>query len=299
MTGDIRRLRAVAGVLLAGLLATAGCSSTQAKVEPPGEPPIGPLLTVDDLAAFALPLDAYQPWSKKTGADTVTRAEHVLIDRCLRPFGLNLPPWQAPQGPGRTNERRYGITDLELARSRGYRSPPKPPDAETSQPATPPAVQAVVTGQGRRTYAGMKVPDGGCVGEARRALANGGEPAVDLDLPNRLATQTWEQSKQDSRTRRAFAAWSACVARAGFDYPDPLAALGDPMFSTAEPTAEEIAIATADVRCKKETKVVEVWATVETAYQREAIEDDAESFERIARQLEVRRANATAVLAGT
>jgi hypothetical protein len=298
MTSDTRRRpRTVACAILLGLVAVTGCSSTERKDEPPGEPPIGALLTVDDLATFELPLDGYQPSSKDAGAEAVTQAEHILIDRCLRPFGLQLPPWQAETGPGSTHVRRYGITDVDLARTRGYRPPATQP--ERSQPAAAPAVQSVVTGRGQRSYAGRKVPEGGCVGEARRTLANGGEAGVDLDLPNRLTVQLWEQSKQDSRTRRAFDAWSGCVARAGYDYPDPLAALEDPMFTTPEPTAEEIAIAITDVRCKKEAKVVEVWATVETAYQRTAIEDNAESLERVRRQLAVRRANAATVLAGS
>lgn len=298
MTGDTRRrLWMVAGAFLVGLVTVTGCSPAERKAETSGEPPIGPVLAIDDLAAFELPLDDYHASSKSAGVDAVTQAEHILIDQCLRPFGLQLPPWRETSGPGQTHERRYGITDLALAKARGYRPPVRPAESERSEPV-PPAVESVVTGRGQRSHAGRKVPDGGCVSEARRTLANGA-PEADLDLPNRLTSQTWEQSKRDSRTRRAFDEWSACVARAGYDYPSPLAALEDQMFTTPEPTAEEIAIATTDVRCKKEAKVVEVWATVETAYQRRAIEDDAESLERVRRQLAVRQSNAATVLAGS
>lgn len=46
------------------------------------------------------------------------------------------------------------------------------------------------------------------------------------------------------------------MRRAGFDYADPLVAHRDPVFQGERPSGQEIAMATADVRCKKEVDLV-------------------------------------------
>src|SRR5205823_14551075 len=46
-------------------------------------------------------------------------------------------------------------------------------------------------------------------------------------------------SRQDSRVRAVFSAWSSCMREAGFSYADPMAANDDPAFATEQPRSEE------------------------------------------------------------
>jgi hypothetical protein len=282
---------AVACLLLAVAIIVTGCGSAD---DPSGEPDIGELLTVEDMASFRLPLDDYHA----SGRDLqkLATAETLLVNQCLGRYGLELPPREEPAEYGSINARRYGITDAAQAAERGYHGPAPSEDAPTAAATVAPEVEAVVTGQGPRTYEGQPVPQDGCIGEARRELANGTDPAVAMDLGESLAGETWQVSKEDSRVRSAFSAWSACMTRAGYDYADPFRANDDPAFGTAEPTPDEIAVATADVRCKREANVVNVWATVETAYQQRAIEENAEPLAVVRRNFEITEGNATAVL---
>ena len=88
------------------------------------------------------------------------------------------------------------------------------------------------------------------------------------------------------------------MRRTGFSYPDPMAANPDPAFTTEQPTENEIRTATADVQCKRKVGVVEVWSTVETAYQRQAVDAHHDQLELIRQAIQIKLANARAVLAG-
>ena len=88
------------------------------------------------------------------------------------------------------------------------------------------------------------------------------------------------------------------MRQAGYSYPDPTAANNNPAFATEQPTGDEIGVAVADVRCKRKVGVVEVWAAVETAYQRQAVDVHQDQLELIRQAIQVRLANAQAILAG-
>ncbi|MFI6396470.1 hypothetical protein ACIBI5_54205, partial [Nonomuraea sp. NPDC050540] len=87
--------------------------------------------------------------------------------------------------------------------------------------------------------------------------------------------------------------WSACMARQGFRYPDPLTAITDRQWSTNKIGAQEIRTARADVRCKENTGLVDVWAEAESRIQRRAIRTHPTEFHAFkavkARQLDVAR----------
>jgi hypothetical protein len=88
------------------------------------------------------------------------------------------------------------------------------------------------------------------------------------------------------------------MRQAGFSYPDPMAANNDPAFTTEQPTENEIRAAIADVQCKRKVGVVEVWSTVETAYQRQSVDAHHDQLELIRHAIQIKLANARAVLAG-
>jgi hypothetical protein len=120
---------------------------------------------------------------------------------------------------------------------------------------------------------------------------------ADQALLERLGSQIWEQSKRDPRVVRAFRAWSVCMREHGFRYADPVVVNGDERWQSAAPSATEIATATADVACKRQTNLVDVWFGFEAAAQRRAISGHEREFQalRVAKQRLL--ANARALIA--
>jgi hypothetical protein len=87
------------------------------------------------------------------------------------------------------------------------------------------------------------------------------------------------------------------MRRAGLGYADPMQANDDPAFHTPRPSRREIAVATTDVRCKQAVGLVEVWAVVEAAYQRRALDRHATQLRILKRWLDTRRRSAARVTA--
>jgi hypothetical protein len=292
-----------AGLRLAVVMAVAGCAGSPSQ-SAGGEPPIDQWLTITDTSAYALPLESYRLGSHNLR--TAGKAEDILLARCVRRFGFDIPPAPERKPPASGIGERYGITDEQRVQTRGYHGPVSPPNTagQAAAPAGagsggyPPDVEAIVTGRGQSSYNGQPVPEGGCVGEARRKLAQGAPTPAGLDRGERLSLETYEVSQRDSRVVKVFADWSACMQRSGHSYATPRNANNDPAFGSKEPTAREITVAVADVRCKKETNLVSVWATVETAYQKRAIEQNAEELAVLKRNFEIQEKNAADVVTG-
>lgn len=199
-------------------------------------------------------------------------------------------------GPVSLTDRRYGITDVGLARSFGYGLGPRDP-ARAVRPARPEIGadgENVLSGQGRSVVNGIAVPEGGCIGEADRNLTEPGTSSVDIRKGNQLNLESFAQSRQDSRVQAAFRSWSACMEQAGYHYADPLAAAADPAFA-GTPDPQQIAVALVDIDCKARTDLVGIWFTVESAYQRRAIDADAAAFAAAKEAIVARDRAATAV----
>ncbi|SFH32898.1 hypothetical protein [Amycolatopsis regifaucium] len=278
------RLSLVAGVVLV----VAGCAATAQSAPPPAEP-VPARVDTTDLKRFALPLDAYAPSRAENTA--VGKARFAAFKNCMLGFGFDIG--QLPEIPPETagvNEFRYGLTDEVKARASGYTAapPPKPP-----QPDIPPEGRPIASGKGERTYKDKPVPEGGCQGEAGRKVAEGA--AHDERLVLRLGDEAGKQAEADSRVKAAFQAWSACMARAGFDYADPWKPNDNPEFQGQEAGAREIATATADVRCKREVDLVGVWASVEAAYQERKIGENAEALKKVKEAIRTMLGNAARI----
>lgn len=283
--------------LVAVIAAVAGCSASDGQVaDDGGEPAIGALVNISDLKTFSLPLDPYR--IRPENLPATIEAEKVLLARCLRRFGAELPPGSVvssstPAG----KERLYGITDEQHARQRGYHLPDQATPGNTQENPLPPRVQAIAFGDGQRSYAGQQVPEGGCVGEARRELTEGVAMPRDQWMGDRLSLESTDRARRDSRVRKVFADWSACMKRSGHDYADPMKSNDDPEFATEQPSPREIAVAVADVRCKEETNLVNVQATVHIAYQKRLLEHNAEALAEVKQYLANSERKAAAVLA--
>ncbi|MFB6947094.1 hypothetical protein ACFWGL_38930 [Streptomyces sp. NPDC060286] len=128
-------------------------------------------------------------------------------------------------------------------------------------------------GQGAFRVNKMKIPAGGCFGEATKMISGSpGDPARHLNL------QSFTAAKADPRVKRVFTDWSACMKEEGYTYSDPLAAMSDPRFQGAYPARDERETAVADVACKRRTHLINVWFGVESTVQKKLISEELPSF---------------------
>jgi hypothetical protein len=288
----------LASAAVAVLVITAGAGCRQGGTAEDGEPALGEIPRSPNVTALSLPMDAYlgTPAVRRT----VNEARNALFASCMRRFGFQPTPPVLPPALRSNHVGRYGLAVLAEAQQHGYHPASmgrvNPSARSGSAEEASPAARAVAEGTGQRVEG---LPAGGCLGEARRKIAAGAPTPPDADIAARLDFQANSQARQDSRVLKVTAAWSACMKRAGYAYADPMAANDDPRFRTDAPSAPEVQVATADVRCKQETNLVGVWVAVESAYQRRAIERNAEPLHAVKALLDTQIRNAAALPDGT
>ncbi len=114
-----------------------------------------------------------------------------------------------------------------------------------------------------------------CQLEASQEFDGGGLPAIFMVEPASLLDRGPAVPSADPRIKSVMTGWSDCMSREGFDYATPVAAFQDPQWLTTNGAAspQEIAVASADLSCKRETNLVGISLTV----QREV--DDAYIYE--------------------
>jgi hypothetical protein len=263
----IRRV-AFTTVAMTVLALAAGCAAAGESEQ--GEPALPEPLPRVDMATFQLPLDAYT--AAPTQARTLNEARNLFIVACLDRFGFHVEaPKQSEVSKIGPNQLRYLIADENRAKAFGYKVPeisnaPRPPE-----PSMPAAATAVINGRGASVVGGQEVPDGGCIGEAYRKLGVDKRTQERRDVVETIRNDAYVRMKNDSRVVAAVSRWSACMLRSGYHYPDPAHANDDPVFATEVASETEIATAVADVRCKRESNVIELMAATESAYQQRAI----------------------------
>jgi hypothetical protein len=277
------------------LLALAACSED--------EPDVGVIGEVRSYTDISMPLDAYLVSSEQE--TTLLRALDLFTAECARRFGVTgLPMSETAWNRELIVGRRYGLIDPADARQWGYNVPPRLAGVteakdEAGGNVWNPTDEEFVVVRGRDRYTGesregvvvdgQSVPAGGCAGEAERRLHEGA-PAVNLRVGEDLRAESYSLAESDSRVRAATDRWSECMRRSGYDYADIWApndrAWPDPVDS------EEIATATADVRCKQESNLAGVWLAVETAYQLRIIDERAEELDEVKKAIETRLRNA-------
>lgn len=303
-----RRVVGRAGSVVAGIVAIGGVIMVTAGASAfPPEPRVDSIPTITDWRDISLPLDAYVP--DPAAHQIVLRAEYALTKRCVEEFGFafDVPPWdknpaELPNGGRPTHYRRYGLLDEDHAKEMGYHSYGEIPASEAtySERALPDDYYNVFDARyGGGVLNGKTIPEGGCIGAAWRAL--GVDPAgTGLNLPDlleQLGFEAWTAAKSDSRVVAAFAEWSACMASFGYHYSTPMDANNDPKWSGERASAEEIAVAVADVRCKKTTNLVGIRMAVEAAYQQRLISEHSAELNALREGYARQAALASAILA--
>lgn len=217
-----------------------------------------------------LPLDAYV----LTGAETllVEDAQEILMRRCMAGLGLEWKP--LPRVDARDiepqNLGRYGADPVDAVRH-GYHPRPDPPSVLRRDRAWD--ARETLPADVRRAAYGPS-GTGGCLRTARQQLA-GGVAAPDHRVFNALTATALETSRRAPELRPALRVWRTCMAKAGFDYPDPLAAAASERWITPEPTPAELATARADAACQRSSGVMEAWAAAETRVQQRMVRQNA------------------------
>lgn len=267
-----RRFLPAAGALCAVLALTA-CGAARDDGEGGGD---GFLPAGDQARALALPFDEYtlSPFEIRT----LLHAEDLLVRDCMKGNGMDWQVYPAPEEEGidPPHRRRYGVIEAPVAETHGYGAPRMAADEglveelredRRSLPATEHRVA-----HGDETGAG-------CVEGAQEDFM-AGVPDMDHNLLNSYIQTGFEDSMDEPAVVEVFAAWSACMADRGFDYPTPVEAAADPRWESGGdgPSAAEVEAATADVACKGEASVVETWRDAEEAAQLGLIEEHPEDF---------------------
>ncbi|MCX5613590.1 MULTISPECIES: hypothetical protein [unclassified Streptomyces] len=259
------------------LLAGAAASACSASAQPGGVSASAsgfapPPLTSSD--ALVLPLDAYLPSQEDTKQEV--SAYRVLLRSCMRRLGSAYapPPLGEFAGPRTQNERRYGLTDGAMAAEHGYHMPGAASEAPEAQPS--PRDLFLLKGTGG-DGGEPQPPEGGCVGEAKGKISSP-EDEARLRFARDLGLRSYAESKEDPRVREVNRRWSACMRGKGFDFPDPMAAIGAAAFAGPALGEGEQRTAVADVECKARVNVIGVWAAVEAERQRNIIAENADAL---------------------
>jgi hypothetical protein len=273
------------GALLICLLTVSACSSSSGAPDRPDSRRAEQELAARFAAAgvgFSLPLDAYRLTPQQQSV--VMQVEDRLYRRCMAKLGYPLEARPLPEVQSQPNRDRFMLADEEAARTRGYHPPASVPAGDAEQPPASPSAEELTAENGRGPYriSGGLVPVGGCRGEATRVLTSGQQPP-EADFVENLRNFTWGAAQRDHRVVKVFADWSACMNRSGLHYRNPMDANNDPAFATLSPSNVERATAVADVRCKKEVRLVQTWAAVEAEYQRRGIDENGPRLEAIAK----------------
>ncbi|WP_319683477.1 hypothetical protein [Streptomyces sp. AK02-01A] len=233
---------------------------------------------------FRLPIAKYSYSDAQSAA--IAAAENVLTERCLRKYGIEFRVPPVPQRTG-ISDRRYGLSSAADAAQYGYHLPPDLPPYNPTQGLA--AEEAAVmngapggpTAGKTLTYRGMKVPAGGCRWEAARSLAAGHEDRKAAAVAGNIANESYQVSIKDKRVQDVTREWSACMKSRGFTYSSPMTALGDSKFLEQEMADHETATAEADIRCKKESDLLNVWFSVESEIQKAMIAKQSKTLDRL------------------
>lgn len=243
------------------VLCAAGCAAQPPAAEQNKVPEIGA-----QARALHVPLDEYK--FSVPDLQTIEYAEDLLTRSCMRDLGMDwtmLPPPADPNhDPDPLNRRRYGLIEPEIVTRFGYHLPPLSPQLAARETVwsqrdrLPPAERRAAYGDDGQ---------GGCRAEARHHLRRG-VPDLDQSRLHDLSASAFETSLKDPEVVQVFGNWSACMKPAGVRYSDPLKPFADTAWARSErPSAREIAVAEADVRCKQATDLVSIWSGAERRIQ--------------------------------
>lgn len=252
--------------------------------------------------SWVLPMQTYLPTDQEQAQ--LSQAKKILVSDCMKGFGFNWTP--APDlprvGPKTLTDWRYGIHEMALAKKRGYKADAKEQEAYDAavksgavDDTTADGPEAKALNGGIDEVEGKKVPKDGCVGSANREID---VETLQARTAIGLANAAFLKAKEDADVVKAFASWSACMKRSGYDYKQPLDASDDVKFQSPEVSSEEIATATADISCRQKTDVAWIWFRAEAALQKSAIDAHAEELSAERKRIDAAVRSASKIVKG-
>ncbi|WP_327736772.1 hypothetical protein OG749_26390 [Streptomyces nojiriensis] len=300
---------AVLALLLTGCSQSGGEDSAE-------EPAIGAVPTLLESRSLTFPISAYIPDEQQLGV--LSEAQDVLIDQCMQRYGFRYQlRRKADPAVKHDFARRYGLSDPAEAARYGFENPQlstreKPPqpqlgpneklvlhglEVDPSLPVPMSQEEAEKSDVATTVVAGQKVPAGGCARESSLKLLTPTKDTVESMVVQGFGFDAYARSRKDSRVTKAIKSWSACMGEHGYTVDNPMdrpPGIEDANLSSPQ----AIAMAKQDVDCKKETNLVGIWYTVELAYQKRVIEQNAENLDRAKKQLDERMKLAASLIAG-
>jgi hypothetical protein len=237
---------------------------------------------------LTLPLDPY-----RLGHEEQTdylRARDVLIRECMADAGFD---WYVPAEPSPTidpKRRRYGVIDPQLAERFGYHLPPEAGTERTLRLRD----ETLRNPRAADAYFGPEGAEGeGCTTSADRQLARGAGGA-DFGLSTDLGFRALEMLKDHPGVVAAQRDWQECMRSYGYSYGSPYASAGDRAWNVDDPEISEAerAVAIADVDCKYEVNLLDVWLQAETEIQHRLIDENAAELAPLKRAKRVVHENA-------
>ncbi|MFI8951481.1 hypothetical protein ACIGO6_33875 [Streptomyces sp. NPDC053750] len=242
----------------------------------PERAPAPPLVAATSPAELALPFDTYKWTPRETWLQD--RARRLLAERCLadRGIGLKLPdPGDEPPDV-HTNDRRYGVTNVQAAARYGYHLPSMW-DEEGGRTRTTGWTRKPSAQEEAALYGEADRP--GCYQYADSVLARD-VPAADTRWFAGQSAETLERTETDPAVVRARTRWKTCMDEAGHDYAHPREAIGDARWDLDAPTIteREIETAQADIRCMRLSGLLSTWHRAEVTLQRRIIAEHSQKF---------------------
>lgn len=276
--GGQRAANAMTGLVAACALLS-GCAGRPAPTPLPR-----PSLTA--VASAGLPLQAYR--HDLDGERLVFEARNILVAACMARAGH--PDWRPPDPPGERpweSGMSIGLLDAAHAARFGYRAPP---DSRAMDEESVPDDERLAYLGPMPGESAPGVPEGGCVAEADRAFG----PPPDLSLVASLGATAEDAVATDPRAIEALTAWSDCMAESGYEYERP----GEAQFQywPQAVTAAEKDLASADVACKTDSGLGDVWAGLLSGYQAELVERNRAELDAVAAALAAELDRARAVV---
>jgi hypothetical protein len=260
-----------------GFLAVPGQAgfSGRPKISLPSIPPAG------SGGSISLPLNSYADISGLQ-QEVLAEADTLLTQECMAARGFVYTAQVTPpeeQAALQDIEYGFGVTSIANASGYGYGQPASArPQAAgigflggfssfTALERKPPAWTVALLGFAPGARIGP-VRQESCTTQAVKELYGSGGSQFGSQFGDpvpAIAVQATQWTRTDPHVLAVSAAWSRCMAQRGYHYssPEQPASRNWP----ATPTTAETDMAVADVTCKQQVNLANIWLTVEAAYQ--------------------------------
>ncbi|MGK2887732.1 MAG: hypothetical protein ACSLE8_23655 [Rhodococcus sp. (in: high G+C Gram-positive bacteria)] len=296
------------------LLAVGSCDGSEASmpVVPDESLSIGSIADGSD--DLTLPIDALLVRSA-SDSKVIQAAWEVVIGRCMQRQGLEYDPYP-PGNPTSPLDPtiRYGLISVDDAKQFGYHNPDAVADAaqetavlklEAEREARGVEYLNALYGTEDSAADGTFATTGGCMDEANTAIwgATGGLPSLPgyrrvIDLQ----TTSNDALYAEDAGRRAVADWSDCMADAGLEYSawwEPRQQYPVAGADTGAPSPQELTTATADARCRTQTRLEFRLASGEREILNRLMKPDVELYDSLQAQIGAVVSRASDIVAGS